>query len=255
MGAKDDTGRRAEPDIARAAALIADPSRARILKALGDGRSMPSSLLAAEAAVSPPTVSGHLRKLVEAGLVTVERRGRHRYHRLAGPEVSTALEALAIIAPPSPIMSLRDSSRASALSRSRTCYDHVAGRLGVALMRALLDRGALAGHDGVHRPERAIRDRPSSYGHDFRYYVTDRGRAEFAAFGVDVAELPSRRPPVRYCVDWSEHLHHLAGALGAALTERMFERGWLRHGSAPRIVHLTDEGATGLRRAFGLTDW
>ncbi|GGO08339.1 transcriptional regulator [Microbispora rosea subsp. aerata] len=252
---RDRGERAAEPDIARAAALIADPSRARILKALGDGRALPSSMLAAEAGVSAPTVSEHLRKLVEAGLVRVERHGRHRYHRLAGPEVSTALEALAVIAPPSRITGLRDSSRASALSRSRTCYDHLAGRLGVALMRALLRRGLLEGHDGVHRPALTVRDRPASYGHDYSYRVTEHGRRELSRFGVRFDRLPARRPLVRYCVDWSEHQHHLAGALGAAITGRLFELGWLRPGSAPRVVHLTEAGAAGLRREFDLADY
>jgi Predicted transcriptional regulators len=247
--------RTGEPDIARAAALIADPSRARILKALGDGRALPAGMLAAEAGVSVPTVSGHLRKLVESGLVRVERHGRHRYHRLAGPEVSTALEALAVIAPPSRITSLRDSSRANALRRSRTCYDHLAGRLGVALMRALLQRGLLEGHDGVHRPALAVLDRPASYGHDHNYRITEHGRLELTRFGVRFDRLPPRRPLVRYCVDWSEHQHHLAGALGAAITSRLFELGWLRSGSAPRVVHLTEAGAAGLRREFGLADY
>ncbi|TDD82859.1 transcriptional regulator [Actinomadura rubrisoli] len=244
----------AEPDIARAAALIADASRARILKALGDGRAVPSSLLAAEAGISAATVSGHLRKLVDAGLVIVERQGRHRYHRLAGPDVCMALEALAVIAPPAPIASLRDSSRANALSRSRTCYDHLAGRLGVGVMQAMLRLGFLIGHDGLHRADRAVRDHSASYGHDFDYRLTESGRAGLSVLGVDVDRLPPRRPVVRYCVDWSEQRHHLAGALGAALTERLFELGWIRAGSTPRIVHLTDVGATGLKEHFGLSD-
>lgn len=245
----------AEPDIARAAALIADPSRARMLKALGDGRALPASMLAAEAGVSASTVSGHLRKLVESGLVRVERNGRHRYHRLAGPEVSTALEALAVIAPPARITTLRDSSRANALTRSRTCYDHLAGRLGVALMHALLHGGLLEGHDGVHRPAQAVRDRPASYGHDHSYRLTEHGRRTLTRFGVPFDRLPPHRPLVRYCVDRSEHRHHLAGALGAAITSRLFELGWLRRGSAPRVVHLTEAGAAGLRREFGLTGY
>lgn len=247
------TGR--EPDIARVAALIADPSRARILKALGDGRALPSSVLAAEAGVSAPTVSIHLRKLVDAGLVSVERRGRLRYHRLTGPEVSAAMEALAIIAQPLPVTTLRESSRASALTRSRTCYDHLAGQLGVALMQAMLEGGLLSGHDGLHRPGQAVSDRPAAYGRDFEYELTEAGRAELAGFGVHTESLTTRRPMVRYCVDWSEHRHHLAGSLGAAITERLFELNWLRHGTSPRIVHLTEPGADGIQRTFGLTGY
>ncbi|MFF5128307.1 ArsR/SmtB family transcription factor [Streptomyces syringium] len=241
-----------QTDIARAAALIADPSRARILKALCDGRALPAGALAAEAGVGAPTVSAHLAKLVEGGLITAVRDGRHRYYRLRGPEVSTALEALALIAPPLPVTSLRESSVTNALYRSRTCYDHLAGRLGVALMRALLDGGVLTGHDGSHRPEHAVRDRPSAYGHDTVYRLTDTGRGDLLAFGVDPDRLPKRRPAIRYCVDWSERRHHLAGALGAAITARLFGLGWLRYGVSPRVVRLTEGGAEGLRQAFGL---
>ncbi|WP_280235637.1 ArsR/SmtB family transcription factor [Nocardia cyriacigeorgica] len=241
-----------QTDIARAAALIADPSRAVMLKCLADGRTLPASALAGEAAVSAATASAHLAKLVEGRLVTVARKGRHRYYRLAGSDVSAALEALALIAPPLPITSLRESNRTNALHRSRTCYDHLAGQLGVALLQALLDRGILTGYDGVHRPEDAVRDRPSAYGHDIRYELTDTGRERLGELGIDTDRLPPRRPAIRYCVDWSEHRHHLAGGLGAALTTRLFDLGWVRWGVAPRLVHLTDHGAAGLEQSLGL---
>ncbi|MCX5264728.1 helix-turn-helix transcriptional regulator [Streptomyces sp. NBC_00199] len=241
-----------QTDIARAAALVADPSRARILKCLADGRALPASALAGEAGVGAATASAHLAKLVEAEFVTVEARGRHRYFRLFGPDVSAALEALALIAPPLAITSLKQSSRTNALHRSRTCYDHLAGRLGVALMQSLLDHGVLTGHDGIHRPAEAVRDRPSSYGRDLVYELSDEGPSVLAELGVDTSRLPPRRPAIRYCVDWSEHQHHLAGGLGAALKARLFALGWVRWGAAPRVVHLTDEGAAGLERTLGL---
>ncbi|MDI3390009.1 winged helix-turn-helix domain-containing protein [Streptomyces sp. B-S-A8] len=241
-----------QTDIARAAALVADPSRARILKCLADGRALPASALAGEAGISAATASAHLAKLVEGELLTVKEQGRHRYYRLAGPDVSAALEALALIAPPLAITSLRQSSRANALHRSRTCYDHLAGQLGVALMRTLIERNVLTGHDGIHRPKEAVRDRPSAYGRDVHYDLTDEGRTTLAGLGVDAGRLPPRRPAIRYCVDWSEHQHHLAGGLGAALTSRLFTLGWIRWGTAPRVVHLTDEGAVGLERSLGL---
>ena len=241
-----------QTDIARAAGLIADPSRARILKALSDGRALTASMLAAEAGVSGPTASAHLAKLVEAGLITVEPNGRRRYYRLAGPEVSAALEALAVIAPPLPVTSLRESSVSNALRRSRTCYDHLAGQLGVALMGSMLEAGMLTGHDGVHRPEQAVRDKPSAYGRDIQYRLTESGGAELAAFGVELDRSSSRRPAVRYCVDWSEQRHHLSGALGAALTTRLFQLRWLRYGVSPRVVHLTEAGSDGLAETFGL---
>lgn len=201
-----------------------------MLKGLADGRALPASALAAEAGISAATASVHLAKLVECGFVTVVREGRYRYYRLSGPDLSAALEALALIAPPLPITSLRQSNRTNALHRSRTCYDHLAGQLGVGLMGVLLERGVLTGYDGVHRPEQAVRDRPSSYGHDIRYELTDSGREQLGELGVDTDRLPPRRPAIRYCVDWSEHQHHLAGGLGAALTSRLFEMDWVRWG-------------------------
>ncbi|MCX4627010.1 MULTISPECIES: ArsR/SmtB family transcription factor [unclassified Streptomyces] len=241
-----------QPDIARTAALIADPSRARILKSLSDGRALSAKMLAAEAGVGAPTASVHLAKLVEAGLITVESIGRSRYYRLVGPEVSLALEALAVIAPPLPITTLRESSSANALRRSRTCYDHLAGQLGVALMGALLDHGILTGHDGTHRQAEAVRDQASGYGHDRDYRLTPAGRDALSRFGVEVAGLPGRRRLVRYCVDWSEQQHHLAGAVGAAITARLFQLDWLRYGVSPRVVHLTDAGVGGVAEWLGL---
>ncbi|MFJ8046032.1 ArsR/SmtB family transcription factor [Kitasatospora sp. NPDC096147] len=241
-----------QTDIARAAALIADPSRAVVLKCLADGRPLSAGALAEEAGIGAATASAHLARLVEGGLITVERRGRNRLFRLAGPDVSAALEALAVIAPPLPITSLRQSSRANALHRARSCYDHLAGRLGVALLHGLLERGVLTGHDGVHRPNEAAHDRPSAVGRDLRYALTPGGRATLAAFGLDTDRLAPRRPAVRYCVDWSEHRHHLAGGLGAALATHLFALDWVRWGTGPRVVHLTDAGALGLERTFGV---
>lgn len=238
-----------DTDIARAAALIADASRARILKALCNGQPMAATVLAQEAGVSGPTASSHLAKLVDAGLVTVRRDGRNRRYRLARPEVAEALEALAVIAPPLPVTSLRQSVRADALRRSRTCYDHLAGQLGVHLMSVLLDTGVLTGGDGLHHRDTAVHDRPASYGRDRRYELTGEGTVTLRALGVEVRA--HRRPLIRYCVDWSEERHHLAGALGAAITSRLFALGWLRRGVSPRVVHLTDAGATGLTEAFG----
>ncbi|MEU1668491.1 winged helix-turn-helix domain-containing protein [Streptomyces sparsogenes] len=251
-GPRPEPGPARDADIARAAAAIADPSRARVLRALAEGRALPASVLAAEAGVSASTVSGHLALLLESGVVRVEPHGRHRYYRLAGPAVAEALEALARISPPLPVTSLREAGHAHALRRARTCYDHVAGRLGVTLMAALLERGCLEGGDGRFDPGTAKRDRLSAPGQDVTYRLTASGREELAAFGVDADRLRGRRPLIRYCVDWTEQRHHLAGALGAALTDRLFERDWIRRGSRRRVVLLTDAGRTGFERAFGV---
>jgi DNA-binding transcriptional ArsR family regulator len=238
-------------DIARVAAVLADRGRARMLLVLGDGRALPASVLAAEAGVAASTASAHLGRLTDAGLLRVERHGRHRYFRLAGPGVAELVEALARHAPPAPVRSLREGTRAEALRAARTCYDHLAGRLGVELMAALLDRGALVGGDGRFHPEAAAADHLAAPGRDVDYRLTDAGAALLAELGAGVAGN-GRRPLVRYCVDWSEQRHHLAGAVGATLARRLFELGWLRRADRGRAVHVTPAGAEGLRRTFGI---
>ncbi|MFI8917281.1 ArsR/SmtB family transcription factor [Streptomyces sp. NPDC053513] len=260
--AADRTGDRAtnrtawepEPELARAARLLAGASRARMLKALCDGRPLTVTVLAAEAGVSVPTASVHLTQLAEAGFVRAEQSGRHRYFRLAGPDVITALEALAVIAPPdpTPVTTLRAHGRRNALRRSRSCYDHLAGSLGVALMEGLLGQGLLRQEESDAASDRPP-DRPASYGRRSTYHLTPQGAERFTGFGIDVdALLRGRRPVVRYCVDWSERSHHLAGALGAALAARFFALDWLRYGVSPRVVHLTETGRNGLRDVFAI---
>jgi DNA-binding transcriptional ArsR family regulator len=244
-----------DTDLARVGALIGDPGRARVLRALADGRELSASVLAAEAGVAPSTASVHLAKLVEGGLVMAERHGRHRYFRLAGPDVARALEALARIAPPAPVRSLREGTRAHAVRAARTCYDHLAGRLGVALMAGLVEHGVLAGGDGRHERARAHADRPSAIGRDLDYRLTDDGARRLRELGVDVdAALAGPRTPIRYCVDWSEQAHHLSGALGAALAARLFELGWVARLPRTRAVRLTEDGRAGLAEQFGVAD-
>jgi DNA-binding transcriptional ArsR family regulator len=242
-----------DSDIATVAALIGDRGRARVLTALGDGRELAAGVLAEEAGVAPSTASEHLKKLVDAGLVAVERHGRHRYFRLAGPDVAHALEALARIAPPAPVRSLREGTRAHAVRRARTCYDHLAGRLGVTLMAGMLDDGILAGGDGRHDRRRARADRPSAAGRDLDYRLTDSGARRLRDLGVDVdGAMAGPRAPIRYCVDWSEQDHHLAGGLGAALAVRLFELEWVKRLPRTRAVLVTDEGRAGLAEGLGV---
>jgi DNA-binding transcriptional ArsR family regulator len=242
-----------DTDLARVGALIGDPGRARVLQALSDGRELPASVLAAEAGVAPSTASVHLRKLADGGLVVAERHGRHRYFRLAGPDVGRALEALARIAPPAPVRSLREGTRAQAVRAARTCYDHLAGRLGVALMSGMVEHGVLTGGDGQHTRERARADRPSAMGRDLDYRLTDGGARRLRDLGVDVdGALAGPRAPIRYCVDWSEQDHHLSGALGAAVAARLFELEWVARLPRTRAVRLTDEGRAGLAERLGV---
>jgi len=238
-------------DLARTAALIGDPGRARVLRALADGRELAATVLTHEAGVAPSTASAHLSKLVDGGLVKAERRGRHRYYRLAGPEVARAMEALAEIAPAAPIRSLREGTKAQAVRAARTCYDHLAGRLGVAIMSALVADRALTGGDGHHVRERAREDRPASVGRDLDYRLTDKGAEKLTDLGLDVDEaLAGPRAPIRYCVDWSEQDHHLGGALGAALAARLFELQWVKRLPRTRAALVTDEGRRGLAETF-----
>ena len=236
-----------DADIASLASLLAEPARARILLALGDGRALAASVLAVEAGVAASTASAHLGKLVDAGLLTMIPQGRHRYFRLAGPEVGELLEVLARLAPPTTVRSLRQGTHAEAVRTARTCYDHLAGRLGVALFAALLEHGHVTGGDGRHDPLAAPSDRLSAPGRDVDYRLTPAGHRALTGLGV---ELP--RPakdgttPLRYCVDWSEQRHHLSGAVGRALARRAFELGWLRRLDGSRAVRLTAAGRDGL---------
>ena len=214
-----------EADIARTAALIADPTRATILDSLVDGRALPPSQLAAAARVSRSTASEHLAKMLEAGLVAVERGGRNRYYRLAGPEVASALEALAVISPAREVRSLNDATRASTLSAARTCYGHLAGRLGVAIADALIESGALV------RAGEAVE-------------VADGASLEH--LGVD-GDLRGKS-----CNDWSERRPHVAGPLGVALAKSLFAKGWIERLPQPRAVRVTEVGRAGLRDALGI---
>jgi DNA-binding transcriptional ArsR family regulator len=238
-----------DADLAAVGALVADPGRCRILLALDDGRALPASRLAAEAGVSAATASSHLRKLTDSGLLAVEAHGRYRYYRLAGPAVARLIESLGALAPAAPIRSLRQDTRAGALRRARTCYDHLAGRLGVAVMAAFVERGWLDGGDGTFDPGSAERDHLSARGHDVDYALTPAGRAFLDEF--DVA-LPRRRPTVRYCVDWTEQRHHLAGGLGRGLRDRLTGLDWIRPTSADRAIQVTGAGRDGLRATFGI---
>ncbi len=243
---------RGDADIATTAALLADPARARILMALGDGRALPASVLADEAGVAASTASGHLSKLLDGGMLVVEQHGRHRYFRLSDPAVGDVLEALSRLAPAAPVRSLRQGTRAQAVRYARTCYDHLAGVLGTSLMTALLDRELLIGGDGMFPPDRADHDRLSAPGLDHDYRLTPRGVEKLSAFGIEFAALPRRRALIRYCVDWSEQRHHLAGALGAALADRMFALDWCVRMPRSRALRISDAGREGLHEQFGI---
>lgn len=231
---------RGDADIAAVAALMGEPARAAVLVALADGRALAASTLAAEAGVAASTVSGHLARLVDGGLVAVEPSGRNRYFRLAGPQVAEAMEALARLAPTHPVRSLRAGTHAEAIRRARTCYDHLAGRLGVVLLDALVADGALV----IETDPDAGPDPVLGAGRALRFALTDGGRQRLCDLGVAV-DPPTRRPQTRYCVDWSEQRPHLGGWLGAALLDRLVALGWVVRAER-RIVRLTETGRQGM---------
>jgi DNA-binding transcriptional ArsR family regulator len=246
---------RGERDVAAIARLFGDPARARILMALADGRALPASVLADEAGVSPSATSGHLAQLREAELVVVERSGRHRYHRLARSEVGEALEALAALAPAQPIRSLREHTRAAALRNARTCYDHLAGRAGVEVTAALVARGALESIDGVADTRRREGDALSAQLPTHPYRLGPSAEPVLGALGVDLDRLraeESRRPLLRFCLDWSEQRHHLGGRLGAAMLTAFVDRGWVTPTRRRRVLDLTDRGARALHDELGI---
>lgn len=239
-----------DADLSKIAELIADRTRSRILLALASGRELSAGLLADEAGVSRPTASGHLKRLTAGGLIAVRTDGRNRHYRIAGPEVAGVLERLMELAPPEPITSLRGSTRAARLRRARTCYDHLAGRLGVGIMQGMLHHGHLVGGDGSFEGDIAIDDRPAAHGRDLDYRLTEDGEAFLAGIGVRIPD--ARRPLIRYCVDWTETRHHLAGRLGRGIRDRFLEAGWVERGTTHRALKITRDGEAALERHFGL---
>jgi len=217
------------PNIARVAALIGDPARAEVLTALLADRALTATELAGLAGVTKQTMSAHLARLVDAGLVAVEAQGRHRYFRLAGRDVAGLLEALMGVAFRTGAVRLRSSPREPALRKARVCYDHLAGELGVFAYESLQARGALATND----------DGP---------YLTNAGAGWFAALGVDPAgPAAERRAFCRACLDWGERRHHLGGALGTALLERVLALRWARRVEGTRVLAFTPPGERAFR--------
>ena len=240
-----------DADLSRIGELFADRARTRILMALDSGRELSASLLADEAGVSRSTASAHLKRLTDGGLIAVRTHGRHRHYRLAGPQVADLIERMLELRPPAePIASLRAATRAAQLRLARTCYDHLAGRLGVELMRSLLDNGYLTGGDGRYRPEAADRDRPAGHGHDIDYRLTGAGREFLDRLGVPMPATGRRL--VGYCVDWTETRHHLAGHVGRGLCDRFLAGGWIERRGVHRAVRITPAGADAFARLFGL---
>lgn len=223
--------------IAEVAAAVGEPARAAMLAALMDGRALTATELAEVADVTPQTASGHLARLASVGLIAVEKQGRHRYHRLTSPEVARMIESVMQIAggvtlarPPH-----RVGPKDAALRHARTCYDHLAGQLGVSIADALQSSGAIemAGDAAT---------------------LTETGRAQMQALGILSLDSDPRsaRPGCRPCLDWSERRPHLAGVLGAAICIHALDQGWVRRRAGTRALDITPAGRIGFRQAFGV---
>ncbi|WP_136635658.1 ArsR/SmtB family transcription factor [Pseudooceanicola onchidii] len=220
------------PDISEVAALIGDPGRAHMLLALLDGRALSAGELAGEAGVTLQTASGHLARMVEAGLLCVEKQGRHRYFRLATAEVAEALSALLALADQGARRRVRTGPRDAAMRKARSCYNHLAGEMAVRAYDSLRQRGLIVvAQDGLD--------------------LSDAGHAAFAGLGV--ALTGSRKPLCRECLDWSERRMHLSGPLGTGLLTMVLDRGWARRETGSRVVAFTQTGEAAFRKAFPLT--
>jgi DNA-binding transcriptional ArsR family regulator len=225
----------APESVARFAGLLADRSRAAMCLALLDGRAWTATELATYAGISRPTATEHLNQLVGAGLLAEERQGRHRYLRLAGTGMAQLIEDVAVAAgEPAPARSLRTIRAAHDLAAARTCYDHLAGTLGVQLFDAMVCRGLLTATGGL--------------------LVTATGRSWFEDLaGPDVLRHESSRPLVRTCLDWTERRPHLGGALGAILHQQLTARCWITRCPGSRAVRITPAGGRALESLLGVT--
>lgn len=218
--------------IAGVASLIADPARANMLSALMAGIALTAGELAQAGGITPQTASGHLARLVDAEIVAVEKQGRHRYYRLVSSEIAQAMELLSVAATAGPPRYHRPGPKDDALRRARTCYDHIAGRLGLALADAMQAYGYVEIGEGSAS-------------------VTSRGMAFLDDFGADIGR--NQRPLCRACLDWSERRYHLAGRVGAALLNRSLALGWVERVATSRSLLITSSGLSGYRERFGET--
>lgn len=213
------------------AACAGDPARASMLNALVDGRAFTAGELSSVARVTPQTASGHLARMVDAGLLTAASQGRHRYYRLASAEVAAMLESMMVVADSGRRIG-RTGPTDERLRLARTCYDHLAGRLAVGIADGLVEAGHLIlTEDGGE--------------------VTASGHAFFARLGVELT-AGSRRPFCRPCLDWSERRYHLAGMLGTRIMTHCLDAGWLRRKNASRLLDITPLGERKFSEVFGL---
>ncbi len=220
------------PDIAAVGALVGDPARANMLTSLMSGQALTATELAREAGIAAATASGHLAKLLEGGLLLVERQGRHRYYRIAGPDAATAIEALMGLVEHAGHRRVRAGPKDLEMREARVCYDHLAGARGVALFARMTSLNLVVLHDGS-------------------ITMTQKGEQQFRRFGIDIVALKAaKRPVCRTCLDWGERRTHLAGSLGTMLLDRFFENTWMHRLEGSRVVKFTPSGEAAFATLF-----
>lgn len=220
------------PNMAEIATLLGETSRATMLASMMDGRFHTASELAYMAAIKPQTASFHLAKLVDGKLVKVEKQGRHRYFQLAGEEIAQLLESFLAISPPPEVRSLKQSSQMKLLQDARTCYDHLAGKLGVQLTESLLNAGFLKLEEK-------------------QFVITAEGAQFFTDFGLDLDDLKRKRRSFSHaCLDWSERRYHLAGSLGQGMLTHFLSLGWVTRVPSIRAIKVTEKGRAGFKEVF-----
>ncbi|MBO0806563.1 MAG: helix-turn-helix transcriptional regulator [Nocardiopsaceae bacterium] len=224
----------ADADLATVGRALGDDHRARFVLALLGGQELTAGELASRAGASSSLASAHLARLLESGLVSASKRGRQRYFRIASPGIAQAIEALLAIAPRQTATGLTGVTRGKALQRARTCYDHLAGRLGVALADAFEQHKVITATDSG-------------------WTLTSQGERRLGELGLDVDALQrARRPVLRPCLDWTERRPHMAGGLGRALADRLLDQGWIRRAAATRAVIITPLGEQRLLAEFAV---
>ncbi|WP_411343846.1 ArsR/SmtB family transcription factor [Paenibacillus sp. WLX1005] len=221
-------------NISNVAVILGEPSRANMLTALLDGRFHTAGELAHAASITPQTASFHLARLNEQGWVSMEKHGRYRYYRLSSREMAQTLEQFLAICPVPEVRSLTQSQQMDRLRYGRTCYDHLAGQLGVTLTTALVQHGHLVATDG-------------------EFEISTTGEDFFARLGMDVPQLRRKRRAFAHaCLDWSERQHHLGGALGFGLLHLCLDHGWIERVPGIRAVTVTGAGQAAFDRHFGV---
>lgn len=221
------------PSIAPIAALAGDPARANMLAALLSGKALTATELANEAGITAQTASSHLSKLEDGGLILGVKQGRHRYFRLSGSDVADMLEKMMGVAARAGHLRTRPGPSDPKVRHARVCYDHLAGEMGVAMFDGLARKGIIVAR-----------------GNDVK--LTRKGETFAADFGIDLEALESnRRPLCKSCLDWSQRRSHLAGSLGAALLDRIYDEGWALRDKKSRAILFTRSGEARFRSLFG----